>query len=48
MNVVNFRRVAILTGLTLLPAAAFAAATGADGGLFASICGALCGSCACG
>lgn len=41
----NFKRVAVLTGLFLLPVSAFAAAaaTGADGGLCASIVGSFFG-----
>lgn len=42
----SIRRVAVLTGLTLFPIVAFAAATGADGGLFASACAWITGCCA--
>lgn len=42
----SIRRIAVLTGLTLFPIAAFAAATGADGGLCASVCGWIAG-CGC-
>jgi len=40
------KRVALLTLVTLVPATALAAVTGADGGVFSSLCGLVCGSCA--